>query len=371
VNEAKIEVRKKRRRSALEAFDGCPFRYNAIYNLGAEDKGDEANRGIAFHEIAFRYIDRLAKARTPMDAEELALAISEGIALSNCPTALLDEVNELAGRWGSGFELDLDAYLTAEERLESDLFTWIPDLVYVRPTHVEILDWKTFYKGFTEAQARKEFQARFYLKQALAIWPGFPEYWFTFVFVRLNYRVTIKVKPEEIETWGPQVDGILAGLENAERTGTWPAVPGSHCGLCRLTCPVVDNPARLPVRLIDVGQRDTAAGEILPLEQRLKALKKSLAAYVTKEGPFVLNGQLFQQAQTESVTYPAVKALDFLKDHGVDPADVTLSKTALAKPAKALNAEHQADLSKLAVTKTGWRFGHKKAGAFDEDEAED
>lgn len=362
----------KRRRSALEAFDGCPFRYNAIYNEGAEDKGDEANRGIAFHEIAFRYIDRLAQARTPMDAEELSLAISEGIGLSNCPTALLDEVNELAGRWGSSFELDLDAYLTAEERQESDRFTWIPDLVYVRPTHVEILDWKTFYKGFTETQARKEFQARFYLVQALEIWPGFPEYWFTFVFVRLNYRVTIKVKPDEIESWKPQIEGILAGLEAAERSGVWPAVPGSHCGLCRLACPIVDNPARLPVRLIDVAQRDTAAGEILALEQRIKALKKALGAYVTKEGPFVLNGQLFQQAQTEAVTYPAGSVLKLLKEAaGIDPDSLTLSKTAVGKSAKGLNPDNQAALAKLAITKTGWRFGHKKAGAeLDDDEDE-
>lgn len=361
----------KRRRSALEAFDGCPFRYNAIYNLGAEDKGDEANRGIAFHEIAFRYIDRLAKARTPMDAEELSLAISEGIALSNCPTAQLDEVNELAQRWGQTFELDLGAYLTAEERQESARFTWIPDLVYVRPSHVEILDWKTFYKGFTEAQALREFQARFYLVQALEIWPGFLTYWFTFVFVRLGYRVTIKVTPEEIEAWKPQVEGILAGLEAAERSGNWPAVPGSHCGLCRLTCPIVDNPARLPVRLVSVAERDTAAGEILTLEQRMKALKKALGAYVTKEGPFVLNGQLFQQAQTESVTYPAPATLTILAKAGADVDAITLSKTAVAKPAKALPADAQADLAKLAITKTGWRFGHKKAGADLDDEDED
>lgn len=361
----------KRRRSALEAFDGCPFRYDAIYNGGAEDKGDEANRGIAFHEIAFRYVDRLAKARTPMDAEELSLAISEGIALAACPTALLDEVNELAQRWGQSFELDLDAYLTAEERQESARFTWIPDLVYVRPSHVEILDWKTYYKGFTDVQARKEFQARFYLVQALEIWPNFPEYWFTFVFVRLNYRVTIKVKPEEIESWKPQIEGILAGLENAERTGHWPAIPGSHCGLCRLACPIVDNPARLPVRFENPAQRDAAAGEILTLEQRLKALKKSLGAYCLKEGPFVLNGEAFGHSQTEAITYPAPAALMILAKHGADTDAITLSKTAVGKPAKALNADAQAELAKLAVTKTGWRFGHKKAGADLDDHDEE
>ena len=178
------------------------------------------------------------------------------------------------------------------------------------------------------------------------------------------------MKPDEIESWKPQVDGIVAGLENAERTGDWPAIPGSHCGLCRLACPIVDNPARLPVRFENPAQRDTAAGEILALEQRLKALKKSLAAYVMKEGAFVLNGQVFQHVQTESVSYPAVLVLKALDTNGADTSGITLSKTAVAKPAKALGADAQADLAKLAVRKTGWRFGHKKAGA-DLDEADE
>jgi len=365
----------KRRRSALEAFDGCPKRYHDIYDLGVEDKGDEANRGIAFHEVAFRYVDRLAKAKTSMDAEELGLAIREGIALSNCPTAQLPDVNELVERWGSSFELDLDAYLTAEERQESARFTWIPDLVYVRPTHVEIWDWKTFYRGYTEAQARKEFQARFYLVQALELWPNFPEYWFVFVFVRLNTTVTIKCKPDEIESWRPQVEGILARLENAERTGDWPAVPGSHCGLCRLACPIVDNPARLPVRLVSQAERDTAAGEVLALEQRLKALKKAVGAYCTKEGPFVMGGQWFGHTQGESATYPADSAIKTLKSGGADVSTVTVSKTSIAKAIKTLAGEIGiqtiADLVKLAITKTTWRFGHKKAGAEVDDGNED
>lgn len=362
---------KKRRRSALEAFDGCPARYHQIYDLGVEDKGDEANRGIAFHEVAARYIDRLAKARTPMDLEELNLAISEGIALSNCPTAQIPEVVELVERWGQVFELDLEAYLSSEERQSSARFTWIPDLVLIRPVHVEIVDWKTYFRGFTEAQARKEFQARMYLAQALEIWPGFEEYWFTFWFVRLNTKVTIRCKPDEIESWKPQIDGILAGLENAERTGEYPAIPGSHCGLCRLACPIVDNPARLPVRLVSTAERDTAAGEILALEQRLKALKKSLAAYVSKEGPFVLNGQAFAHTATETVTYPAAEALKVLTDVGADVSGITVSKTGIGKVLKVLAGEAAATLAKLAITKTGWRFGHKKAGAeFGDDDEE-
>jgi hypothetical protein len=121
---------------------------------------------------------------------------------------------------------------------------------------------------------------------------------------------------------------------------------------------------------VSVEERDKAAGEILAGEQRLKVLKKALAAYVTKEGSFVLNGQAFSQTETATVTYPAALALTTLNLGGADTSGITLSKTAVAKPAKALDAEHLADLAKLAITKTGWRFGHKKAGADLDDDDE-
>ena len=55
---------------------------------------------------------------------------------------------------------------------------------------LEIVDWKTYYKGLSKAQAAKELQLRWYLLTAIKVWPGFPSYRFTFDFVRLGYQVS-------------------------------------------------------------------------------------------------------------------------------------------------------------------------------------
>jgi hypothetical protein len=364
----------KRRRSALEAYDGCPYRYDQLYNQGVEDRGDESQRGIAFHEIAFRYIDRLAKAQVPSDAEEAALAFQEGIALSQLPAHLVHEVAKLWRRFAEWFQLDLQAYLSAEEQQESERFTWIPDLVYVRPQGIEIKDWKTYYKGLTELQARREFQLKFYLVQALDIWPNFPAYTFTFNFVRIGYEVAVTFTPDEIEDFRPEVEAILLLLEEAERTQNWPAIPGSHCTLCRLACPIVDNPARLPVRLNTKAEAMQAAGEIMALTQRRKVLTKALAGWCNQEGPIVVKGQEFAHRSSTSKTYPALDVLDLLgaryDEAGLRRLLVSATAVTKADPLKLLKGDD--DLAALAKTTTRWRFSDKKAGAIgDADQNDD
>jgi hypothetical protein len=367
---------KKRRRSALESYDGCPHRYDQLHNKGVEDRGDESQRGVAFHEAAFRYIDRLVQQRTPADAEEAELAFKDGISNTQLPAHIVDEVARIWQRFAEYFELDLDAYMSAEEVLESDRFTWVPDLVYVRPSGVEIKDWKTYYKGLTETQARKEFQLKFYLLQAIDTWPGFPFYSFTFNFVRLGYEVTVKLTAEEIEKFRPEVEAIIQSLEEAERTQSWPAIPGSHCTLCRLVCPIVDNPARLPIRFTNAVDAKTAAGEVLALEQRLKVLKKALSGWCNQEGPMVVKGQEFAHSASVTVSYPAGALVDKLRE-AYPPTELTdqantvsLSATAVKKadPLKILRDK----LGELEQTNTRWAFRHKKAGeiegADDDDE---
>ncbi len=403
----------KRRRSALETFDGCPYRYDVLYNrclcghsrkdhgpdgecygqvnakarrLAAgevmiegrarnvpcdcdhfrpvEDKGDESQRGIAFHEIAFRYIDRLAKAGLTADKGEADLAFKEGIALTQLAPSLLKDVGRLWSRHSERFELDLDAYLHAEERQETDRFTWIPDLVYIYPNRVTIKDWKTYYKGLTPDQARAEFQLKFYLLQAMDIWPNFDEYEFIFSFVRLGYEVSVVMKPEDIELIRPDVEAIVLTLNEAERTDNWPAIQGSHCGLCRLKCPLADNPLKLPVRFRDEAEAGQAFGRVLTLEQELKALKKSLGAWCNTEGPLVYHGQEYAHRPNTSRTYPAAALIDFLKDRGADVSAFELSLGDLgdiAHPKRGQRAviewlaEHE-----RAITK--WSFKHRKAG---------
>lgn len=349
----------KRRRSALESFDGCPWRYKQLYHGGVEDRGDESQRGIAFHECTFRYIDRLAQAQLPSDAEEADLAFQEGIALTQLPFHLVDHVARLWRPFVEWFELDLSAYLSAEERQQTERFTWIPDLVYVRPQGIEITDWKTYYKGLTLEQALKEFQLKFYLVQALDIWPGFSTYTFTFNFVRLRYAVTVTLTPEQVEAFRPEVEAIVLAMDEAERTDNYPAIPGSHCTLCRLNCPIVDNPQRLPIRFTTVEQAREAAGNILVLEQRLKVLKKSLNGWCSQEGPLLLKGQEFAHRSQVSLRYPLPVVLANIREdqQGQITVSPSATKTIWRKPDNVPTAVLGA-----AIRKQTWPFRHKKAG---------
>lgn len=359
----------KRRRSALESFDGCPFRYNALYNQGQEDRGDESHRGIAFHEMAFRYVEMLADAKVPADADLASRAFKQGVAVTQVAFHLLDELKKIWGRFTEWFQLDLDAYLEAEQRQETDRFTWIPDLVYVRPQGIEIWDWKTYYKGLTETQARREFQLKFYLLQALEIWPNFPSYTFVFVFVRIGYSVRVTMTPDQIEGFRDEVEAILLALQAAEVSQQYPAIPGSHCTLCRLACPIVDNPKRLPIRLTTRADADATAGEILVLEQRLKVLRKSLAGWCNQEGPLVVKGEEFAHRSAISRRYPADIVMELLAGAYDKPAAPLVSTSAIkaVDPLKALlsNTTVAEDLDAAAVSTTRWAFRHKKAGELD------
>ncbi len=422
----------RHRRSKLEAHN-CPHRHNVLYNLcrhcghqqdqhhggscqgGAdgqgclcrefhhiEDRGDESQRGIGFHEIAFRYIARLAQARTQADAGEASLAFREGAALAQLPSRLAGQVARLWGRFTEWFHLDLDAYFAAEEMQvsafclsctwrgdEADVVwkgsgsptdpalatcpecggpavgaTWIPDLVYVRPHEVEVIDWKTFFKGLTETQARQEFQLKFYLWQALHLWPGFAHYRFTFNFVRLGWQVSIRFTPEEIEAWSDEIKGIVLSIEESKRTNNYPAVPGNHCGVCRLVCPVVDNPFRMPVRITSQAERDAVAGQLLAGESKLKQLKQLLKGHCELEGGFSHAGQVFGFYETTAISYPADEVLQWLKDRKIDTSQIRLSADSLGK---LVNPKHapQAFLEFLDAQKAerkSWTFRHRKIG---------
>ena len=70
------------------------------------------------------------------------------------------------------------------------------------------------------------------------------------------------------------------------------------------------------------------------------------------------------------MTYPAAAVLDLLKDIGRDVSGITVSKTAVGDATEGLPQGTDAKVQELAIRKPTWRFGHKKAGAFDETEDE-
>jgi hypothetical protein len=347
------------RRSAVEAY-GCPFRYQQIHLNNVDDTGDESLRGRAFHAAAWIYVLRLAAKQATADHEEAQLALREGIRTIGCPDPLIAPVTKLWDRFVGRFELDLDAFLQAEEIVKRGRRTFRPDLVYARPGELEIKDWKTYYKGLTETQARAELQPQWYLVEAKQAWPGFARYRFTYVFVRLGYEVSIVFTPEEIDAMEAGVQGSIDAVVEAEAQGIFPALPGSHCTLCRINCPVVDDPARTPIRVTTEAEALDVFGQVLALEQRRKTLVKALGAYVKVEGPLALRGQIYQHVPTDSRRFPMDAVVEQVPD-AARQALVTVSATGL-KPIWRKLTDMPGALLERAIATRGWRFRHSKAG---------
>lgn len=408
----------QRRRSSYETFDGCAFRWDKLYqtcscgdradmHLGdgtgactrpgcdclgyipLEDRGDDANRGIAFHECAARYIERLAAKKLEADHEEAQEAFREGIEAARPAPHLLPQISKLWAKFTGWFQLDLDAYYAAELKQHTCArrgcghpehehgaegckrgrcrceafqpgFTWTPDLIYVRPHEIEIKDWKTYYKGLTEAQARDEFQLKFYLVEAMRIWPNFARYKFTFDFVRLGYEVSVVMTAEEIEAFQAEVEAIQAGMARARALADYPATPGQQCVFCRLKCPVVDAVDRLPVRARSGEEAAWMFGRLLVLEQERRALKLAIGGWAATEGPVVCRGQEYVHIQQTSRDFSLADLEDFL---GLQQKALVRIGAAALKPIWKKWEELPGDLKQRASIATSWIFRSRKAGS--------
>lgn len=363
------------RRSAIEAASHCLYRYKKIWVDGVDDTSEYALRGIAFHAAANRYIKRLVDAQLPQDQDEAILAFQEAIGLiEKLPATLVPEVREVFDRWSEHFELDLQAYITSEEHQARNEQAFTPDLVYGKPDCLEIIDFKTFWSALTEQQAKADFQARWYVKNAQVEWPGFPLYRFTFSFVRLNKYVSVTFTPDELDGLNREVSAVTAMIRHAAEQNEWPATAGPSCGFCALQCPLVDSPITVPKRL----SRDDApkvGAWLLAAEQQVRSIKKALKAYCAANGPVDVNGVRWDNRPATSVSYPAsavVKELNLIDAVGgfdpvADTTDLTLSKSALKQTFKRFPVLEKR-LESVAHSKDIYRFGARKPG---EEEKED
>jgi len=350
------------RRSAVETADACLYRYRQIYELGFEDTSDEARRGSAFHEAAHLYIERLAQAQQPADEDLARESLTDGFRLANTPAYLFNEVADLWWPFVERFELDLEAYLLAEERQAHGGYVWRPDLVYARPDGIEIVDFKTHWQVWPASRAKGELQARWYAWQAAQIWPGFGRYVIRFAFVRYGADVPVEFTPAEIDQVEPQVAASIARIEQARATGTWPASPGAHCGFCRLECPTVDDVRRAPVRVLDRLDAERIAGEALVLKQAVEARELALAAFCATEGAVTCNGIEYAHRPTKVLQFPIAPVMRVLTEQGITPG-FTVGKTALRPYLTAAKYFHvRPALEQIAVTKVETRFSARKAG---------
>lgn len=375
--------RRMLRRSALEAM-ACPHRYKKLYVDEVDDTSDEALRGQVAHDVAKVYIRRLVSlnrahdeeatratiaGQPPVpplnlrgDAEEAKRALEATLAVTKLPPHLVQEVEMLVMRWSQRFELDIGAYLLAEETqaVASERLEWTPDLVYVRGHEIEQVDWKTFWVGFTENQVKQQFQAKVYVWLAAKAWPNFPQYRFTFDFMRLGYQVTAVWYPDEIAELDLEIRARVRAIEDSEERDEWPAIPGEHCGFCRLKCPMIDQVDLMPRRVTSGETAQAVAGELLVLEQAVAARKKALKGYCKTEGPVDVGGARYGFKGSVKRKFLIRDVLKVLEEHEIQP-HFKIGSTPLSSYLKAqMHAGVRPDLEDIAEvtprqTFTSWK----------------
>jgi hypothetical protein len=352
------------------------FRYKAHWVDGVPDQNDFSLRGIAFHACAHNYIMRLVELQIQSDADEARAAFKEAIAESQTPAHLVPEVHEIFLGWAEHFELDLQWFMAAEQHeIGKNQHTFTPDLVYARPTGLEIVDFKTYWVAMTEEQIRNDFQSKFYIYNARRIWPNFPTYTFTHSYVRFGSKVSVQFTENDLAPFADEVEAIVRTIQVAEERDEWPATPGPECAYCSLACPVVDNPMLVPKRLTVPEQAVLVGGTILAMEAWVRTAKKALKAYCAGNGPITVKGVEFDNRPVMQRSYPIDQVLAEMKALGVD-ADaavlatdnysLTISHSALAKIFRAYPMLEER-LQVAQRQKLTYRFGAKKPGA-DEDE---
>lgn len=361
------------RRSALEAA-ACLKRFHEVIDLGLEDSSPASRRGVAFHHVAFReYVPALVRMRATKSLPLLEEAFRNGIVAVQCPPNLVAEVEDLVFAWGDRFELDLAAFLMAEERQVTNRVDWTPDLVYAyrnTPTGSLLLikDAKTYYSILGEAAVRDEFQVQVYTRNAMQQWPGFDRYGFEMDFVRYNRSVFVEFRPEELESLDRRVGAIIATIERATAADDWPAQPGDHCWYCRLKCDAADDPRVIDRRAENEDEARVVLGRVLALRRMIDSDLAMLRAYTTTEGPVRLGDAEVGHRPVVRSKFPALEVLKALERHAFDPpAGLSFSKTALASIIDRKGVERRypnlvADVRALAAETATTRFGIGKAG---------
>lgn len=358
------------RRSALESFACCPLKFKAIYRDGLTEMQDASRRGQTFHLAVELYIKALRTSGEKADPDLAREALDEAFVQQPLPPKEWQDVEGLWWRWVEAFELDHNAFVLMEAKQVARMgLTWTPDLVYTDgPDVLKLIDFKTHWAIWTQAQAEEKFQARFYLAQARRAFPGFLAYTIEFHFVRWGVQVAVTLSPAALDDVDTQVDTILAGIQRAERANVWTPTPGAHCRTCAVECPVASEAARLPVRVTSSAEAEHAAGELLALEQAVSARREALKEFTKTNGPVAVGGVEFGYRTATRRSYPADAVVDILRDGEIQfPLFFTPSTLKGLLTAKKY-AHVQPDLAALATSKTITEF--KVSAPSDQEPAE-
>jgi hypothetical protein len=358
------------RRSELQAIaDGCLHRYRVLYIDGVDDTTDASLVGQAFHKCQHLYVEELVERKLPNDQEAAVIAFTEGVAISQLPARLIPELRQTWDSHVATFEIDLRKFVTAEEPGYSGEVSFTPDLVLAdsATNTLEIVDFKSGWTNPpTEAELKKDFQARVYTRYGRDRWPNFDKYVFTLRAVRFRQETSVTFTQAELDTVDTEIRAAIATVELAKASNVWPAIPGPACRFCTLKCPVLDNPLVLEKR-IPLAARESMAGWVMVAEKQLKAVKSALKDSVKEHGPIDVNGVIWDNRPSVSRSYPLSAVVAAFKTLKIPVDSATMSAHGLKSLMRQYpDLEHLLSLDERQ--KTSYRFGPKAAGESEEDE---
>lgn len=342
-------------RSALEASQ-CGHRYNEIYVQGRKDESEISVRGTTLHACGKRYVTRLAAAQTPMDIGESEAAFLEGCAETGVPAQLVPEVRNVWARHVEHFELNLEAYVAAEEKRVNTTaripYEFKPDLEYVfyHESRVEIWDMKSYYVAFSDAVARELVQTRYYMWAAMQEYPGFQTYQMTYWFPRLNRFAVASFSHEEFGVLDQEIQAMEVSRRRRHLDNDWSALPGDVCTFCSLKCPVLDNPKTGLLRVNNLDDYKRIAGRLIVEKKWQSEAQKALKRWSTINGPVDVGGIVFAHRTGQKISYPAAAVVDEMRARGVHPV-FFVSKSSLKDHFK-VTPRLEVELEPLAITKT-------------------
>lgn len=353
-----------RNRSALETFN-CPYRWKRKYLDRVPDDSFAALRGRTFHAAKKYYIRLLVEHGCSDDLDLANQALDLGIAEELAPDAVIAEVTDIWRPHVEHFQLDIDHLLLVEERPQDpDGYDFRPDYVLAFGNTLEVHDDKTYYTTLSPTQAREELQPQFYLARARRIWPGFDTYRFVFHFVRFGQAVDVEFTRGELDDVDARLQQLELAIAAAIERDEFPTRRGAWCTLCHLECPDVPDLRVAPVRATSMEDARQILGELAVLTQATADRREALQAYATFYGPVHLHGlEAAVTTGTES-RFPAAAVIDLLRAQAIEPADLSLSRSALRRYVETKRFAHVREpIEALATTKTAPAFRIKKAAA--------
>lgn len=353
--------------SKITAF-GCAARYHKLHILHMPDTSDPARRGSTVHRANELYLKALAEQKMASDFDLAQWAFRQALVDEATPAHLVPDCEMLWMNHVETFELDLEAFLEAEERRASGRFSFKSDWTYIHADHVAAHDIKTHYQALTEEGAKRDLQARMTAYLTAQVFPGFSYYRFVWHFVRLRQIVSVDFKPADLDAIGRQLEAHADAIEEATRTDNWPATPGVTCAYCSFECPLVDDALRAPVRIHTVEEAELMASYLVLMKAKVAETQRVIEQYTALNGPVRSAEHEFAHRPYERLSFPAEATLAVLNAHGADTRKLTFGTTALRSWLTARkHASVKQDLDGVAEKKAGTKFSMKKLAVAGDD----